>query len=653
MAKKVSHKVLSFPSYENYPVYEGKDLELQYTPEQSTFILWSPPAKRVRLNLYATGEGGFPLAQFEMEPALQGTWRTSVAKDLKGYFYTFQIEIDGEWLDETPGIRAKAVGVNGRRAAIVDMHETNPPGWAQDVSPALSSYTDIIIYEMHHRDFSVAANSGIFHKGKYLALTETNTVGPGGVSSGIDHLKELGVTHIHLLPSFDFATIDEARPDLAQYNWGYDPQNYNVPEGSYATDARDPLVRIREFKEMVQALHTNGFRVIMDVVYNHTYSTADSNFNLTVPGYFYRFNKDGSYANASGCGNEIASEREMVRRFIVDSVRYWVEEYHVDGFRFDLMGVIDLETMNEIRDTLTRIDPSLFIYGEGWTALDSPYPAEQRALKVNAARMEGVAVFNDDLRDALKGSVFKEKQPGFASGLTEGNEESVKFGIVGGIRHPQIHYHKLLYSIAPSVVSPQQVIQYVSCHDDLCLVDKLKRSAHTELTLEELIKFDKLAQTIVFTSQGIPFLRAGEEVLQNKKGVANSYCSPDAVNEIDWSFKTIYEDIFTYYQALISLRKNHPAFRIPTSEEIRRSLRFLENMPGGVIAYTLGEHVNGDSWKEILVIFNGKRKAATLSIPFGKWNVVCGEGRIYAEGFPVLEGGTIRIEGSSAFILWR
>ncbi len=643
-----------YDSYDDYPPYYGTDLELVYSPQQSAFTLWSPAAKGVKLNLYKSGEGGEPVEQLQMKSSEKGTWRVNVDRDLKGMFYTFQVRDEkGKWLDETPGIWAKAVGVNGNRAAIIDWEETNPEGWAKDKAPALKNFTDVIIYEMHHRDFSVSPTSGIQNKGKFLALTETGTKTPDGFSSGIDHLKELGVTHIHILPSYDYASIDETRLQDNKYNWGYDPKNYNTPEGGYSTDPYNPVTRVKEFKQMVQSLHQNGLRVVLDVVYNHTYANDGSNFSLTAPGYFYRHNPDGTYSDASACGNETASERDMMRHYIIESVKYWVNEYHIDGFRFDLMGIHDIETMNEVRAALTEIDPTIFIYGEGWTAKDSPLPVEKRAIKVNAPQLNNIAVFSDDLRDGLRGSVFKEGEAGFVSGVVEGNEESIKFGIVGATQHPQINYSNVLYCDAPYASNPTQVMNYVSCHDDLCLVDKLKLSAPVNATPADLKKFNKLAQTIVFTSQGVPFMRAGEELYHTKKGVHNSFESPDSINQIDWRHKAEYKDIFDYYVNLIALRKSHPAFRIPTTKEVNKSLEFIETYEPGVIAYTLGEHANGDEWREILVVFNGNRKSVRIELPEGDWNVVCRNGHINQEGLGKVKGGNTRINASSALILWR
>ena len=640
-------------SYDKYPSYYGSDLELVYTPEQSVFTLWAPSADRVRLNLYASGEGGDPEEHVEMEKAGYGTWRIHIDRDLKGSFYTFQIEKNGKWLNETPGIWAKAVGINGNRAAVIDWNETNPDGWKSDRSPELKMYSDIILYELHHRDFSIAPDSGIENKGKFLALTETGTKTPEGEATGLDHLKELGVTHIHILPSFDFATVDETRLDENHYNWGYDPKNYNVPDGSYSTDPANPVVRIREFKEMVKSLHQNGFRIVLDVVYNHTASTDHSNFDLTVPGYFYRQNADGSYSNASGCGNETASEREMVRHYIIESVKFWAREYHIDGFRFDLMGIHDIETMNRLRSELLEIDPTIFVYGEGWVAADSPLPFEQRAVKENVGQMEGIGVFNDEFRDGLKGSTFDEQEPGYASGNINGHFEPVKYGIVGGTDHPQVDYGGLLYCNAPYAGAPSQMINFVSCHDGYTLVDKLKLSVQGDHAADELIPIDKLVHTVLLTAQGIPFIRSGEEIMQDKQGEPNSYKSPDSINRIDWSLKAKNREVFDFIRGLIALRKAHPAFRIPTVEGLQQWLRFMDTGDSGVIAYTLGEYANNDEWKEILVAYNGNRHEAEIGIPEGEWNVVCRNGQIDPEGKDRLPGGSVKIAASSALILYR
>ena len=642
-----------YASYELYPVRSGDLTEMEYTPEVTNFTLWAPTADEVRLMLFDTGDSGHAYETVSMVADKEGTWTAKVEKDLIGKFYTFNVKIKDKWMGDTPGINAKAVGVNGKRAAIIDMNATDPEGWAADKRPALASPADAIIYEMHHRDFSIDPSSGIQHKGKFLALTEEGTLSPEQLATGIDHLKELGVTHVHLLPSYDYASVDETRLDENKYNWGYDPKNYNVPDGSYSTNPVTPTTRIREFKEMVKSLHQNGFRIVLDVVYNHTASTEHSNFDLTVPGYFYRQNPDGSYSNASGCGNETASEREMVRHYIIESVKFWAKEYHIDGFRFDLMGIHDIDTMNQLREELLKIDPTIFVYGEGWVAADSPLPFEQRAVKENVRKMKGIAVFNDEFRDGLKGSTFDEQEPGYASGNINGHFEPVKYGIVGGTQHPQVDYSGLLYCDGPYAAAPSQMINFVSCHDGYTLVDKLKLSVQGEHSEEELVPIDKLIHTVLLTSQGIPFIRGGEEIMQDKQGEPNSYKSSDAVNQIDWALKAKNRDIFNYIRTLIALRKKHPAFRIPTAEGLEKWLHFLDTGDSGVIAYTLGEYANGDEWKEILVAYNGNRNQADINIPEQDWIIVCHNGQIDLDSQEHLSGGDISIAASSALILYR
>lgn len=640
-----------YATYNDYPVYEGSDLELVYSPQESRFRLWAPTASAAKLLLYDNGHEGGAYENLDMKRSEQGTWTLTVKENLKGKFYTFQVKINDRWLNETPGIWVKATGVNGKRAAIIDFAETNPVGWENDRRPAQKNFTDISIYEVHVRDFSVAPNSGMKNKGKFLAFTERGTKNTAGQSTGIDHLKELGITHVHLLPSFDFASVDETKLHENKYNWGYDPVNYNVPEGSYSSDPYNPLARIREFKQMVQSLHQAGISVVMDVVYNHTSMAKGSNLDLLAPGYFYRQNADSTWSDASGCGNETASERAMMRKFIVESVVYWATEYHVDGFRFDLMGIHDIETMNAVRAALDNVDPGILIYGEGWTAASSPLPEEKRALKNNAAQLENIAVFSDDIRDALKGSWMHSEVPGFVAGI-DSLEESVKFGVVGATQHPQVDYSRLIYSKAPYVNNPTQVINYVSCHDDLSLVDKLRESKPVDATDEELIRFNKLAQTIVFTSQGIPFIYAGEELHRTKKGVHNTYQSPDSINQINWDFKTTYNDVFKYYQGLIALRKAHAAFRIPTQEMVQQHLKFIDLMTPNVVAFMLTDHVNGEIWKDILVIYNGNRKPVTVQIPENEWNLVCHDGQINLSGISVVNSPAFTVAPSSASILY-
>lgn len=640
-----------YTSFELYPVRSGSLTEMEYAPEATQFTLWAPTADEVRLMLYEAGEGGHAYETVSMERAEEGTWKTKVEKDLKGKFYTFNVKIDGKWQGDTPGINAKAVGVNGKRAAIIDLRETDPEGWAEDKRPPLASPADIIIYEVHHRDFSVHPSSGIEHKGKFLAMTETGTKNPGGMATGIDHLKELGVTHVHILPSYDYASVDETRLDENKYNWGYDPLNYNVPEGSYSTDPYRPEVRIREFKQMVQALHKAGIRVVLDVVYNHTFNTAESNFERTVPGYFYRQKPDGTLADASACGNETASNRPMMRKYMIESVLYWINEYHIDGFRFDLMGIHDIETMNEIRKAASAVDPTIFIYGEGWAASAPQMPEDSLAMKANTYKMPGIAAFSDEMRDALRGPFNNNEQGAFLAGLP-GGEESIKFGIAGAVKHPQINNDSVNYSKAPWAGQPTQMISYVSCHDDMCLVDRLKASV-PGITPEELVRLDKLAQTAVFTSQGVPFIYAGEEVMRDKKGVHNSYQSPDSINAIDWDRKTLNADAFAYYKGLIQLRRNHPAFRLGDAELVRKHLEFLPVEGTNLVAYRLKDHAGGDTWKDIIVVLNARREVASLSVPEGKYTVVCQNGLVNEKGLATIYGPSLKVAPQSAMIIYQ
>ncbi len=640
-----------YASYELYPVRSGSLTEMEYTPQSTRFSVWAPTADEVRLMLYDEGEGGHAFQNVMMKAGEEGVWHTQVEGDMKGKFYTFNVKINDRWLGDTPGINAKAVGVNGHRAAIIDMRSTDPEGWAEDHRPPLKSPADIIIYEMHHRDFSISPTSGIENKGKFLALTEEGTRSREGLATGIDHLKELGVTHVHILPSYDYASVDETKLSENKYNWGYDPLNYNVPDGSYSTDPYDPATRIREFKQMVQALHKAGIRVILDVVYNHTFNIEGSNFERTAPGYFYRQKPDGTYADASACGNETASERPMMRKFMIESVLHWVNEYHIDGFRFDLMGIHDIETMNEIRHALTAVDPSIYVYGEGWAAQAPQLPQDSLAMKANTYRMPGIAAFSDEMRDALRGPFNNNEQGAFLAGLP-GGEESIKFGIVGAVRHPQVNNDSVNYSQAPWAEQPTQMISYVSCHDDMCLVDRLRASI-PGIKPDELARLDKLAQTVVFTSQGVPFIYAGEEVMRDKKGVHNSFQSPDSVNAIDWSRKAAHADVFAYYKGLIQLRKSHPAFRLGDADLVRRHLEFLPVEGSNLVAWRLKEHAGGDAWEDIIVVLNSRREPARVALPQGTYTIVCKDGVINERGLGRISGTEAVVPAQSALILYK
>lgn len=611
-------------AFGTYPEYKGSDLGLTYTKEKSTFRIWAPTAQQAKLFLYTTHLNHYA-STHEMLKEKDGTWFVTLKGDQKELGYGFRVMIDSVWSKEVVDPYAKAVSVNGLKGMVVDLKETNPTGWEKDKSPAFKNKTDAIIYELHVRDASISPTSGIKNKGKFLGLTERGTKNVAGQSTGLDHIKELGITHVHLLPFYDFNSIDETKSD-GKYNWGYDPLNYNVPEGSYSTNPYDGVTRIKEFKQLVKTFHENGIRVVMDVVYNHTALTETSNFNQLVPGYYYRQTKDGKFSDATACGNETASERPMFRKFMLESMKYWVQEYHVDGFRVDLMGVHDIETMNLISKELHKIKPDIIIYGEGWTAGSSPLPDSLRALKANAHKLDRIAVFSDDIRDGIKGSVFDHKDKGFASGK-KGMEESIKFGIVASLQHPQINYSKVNYSKAPYAKEPYQTVTYAECHDNHVLWDKLKISAIGS-TEPERIDMHKLALSIVLTSQGISFLHAGTEFLRSKQDVENSYNSPDSINAINWDLKTKNKEVFDYTKALIKIRKEHPAFRMTNNKQIVNNIQFLTNLSKGVIAYTINGSAVNDSWKKILVILSGADEVDTLELPAGKWNAVVGDSHI-------------------------
>ena len=611
---------------------------VNYTPGASAFTIeTNDNAQQVKLRIYKDGQGGKPIKTINMKRDKAGStlWQATVKGNLNGKFYTFDVKYDGKFLGECPGIWATAVGVNGKRGAIVDMDETNPQGWNADKRPNIAA-KDLILYEMHHRDFSIDESGDFTYKGKFLALTEPRA---------IEHLKALGVNAVHILPSFDYASVDETRLDEPQYNWGYDPVNYNVPEGGYSTDPYKPEVRIREFKQMVQALHKAGIKVILDVVYNHTWNIEGSNFQRTRPDYFYRKNADSTYSNGSGCGNETASEREGMRQFMVESVKYWVDEYHIDGFRFDLMGVHDVQTMNSIR---AAVPSDIFIYGEGWSAGSCAYSGDL-AMKANVNKMAGIAAFSDEMRDALRGPWDNNSKAAFLGGV-KGNEESLKFGIVGAIQHPGVDYSKVNYSKEAYATEPTQMIAYVSCHDDMCLVDRLKASVKG-ITIDELIRLDLMAQTVVMTSQGVPFLLSGEEMLRDKKGVHNSYESPDSINHLDWNNLERYPQVMEYYKNLIALRKAHPAFHMGSADMVRRNLDFLPTENCLVAYHINGSNVPGEQWGNIYVAFNSHKRARTIQVPEGTYTVVCRNIKCDANGMGTVKGGKVTIPAQSALII--
>ena len=592
--------------FEEKYTYAGNDLGAVYEKEKTTFKVWAPTAEKVMLHLYtagSTGEAGEKeLLQVEMKKREQGIYEKQVKGDLHGVYYTFSVTVDGE-TRETGDIYAKAAGVNGKRSMVVDLEKTNPKGWEEDTH-VFHPLGKTWVWEVHIGDFSNDPASGVReeYRGKYLAFTENTTLNQDGVHpTCVNYLKELGITHVHLLPSFDYGSVDESKCDT--FNWGYDPVNYNVPEGSYATDAFHGEVRIREFKEMVAALHKAGISVVMDVVYNHTHS-LDSFFNATVPYYYYRTWEDGTYSDGSACGNDTASDRAMFRKYMMDSVLHWVQEYHVDGFRFDLMGLHDTQTMNEIRKALNELEDGeqIFLYGEPWSAgpsalKESESFATKEAMKKLA---EGIAVFNDDTRDAVKGPYDKLEVPGFVNGK-KGLEEKIKRGIQGLFDEKE--------KVQP--VSPAQLLNYVSAHDNSTLWDKLvdsvKKDQDYETRHEDLLAMNKLAAAIVQFSAGIPFMQAGEEAGRTKQGEDNSYNLSKELNRLDWNRMYKFQDLISYYKGLHEVRNQFSGF-YDLSEKARTRQHFYENLPEGIIAYEM-EGIRGtDQWEKVVVNFHASQE---------------------------------------------
>ncbi|MFP4661813.1 MAG: type I pullulanase [Halanaerobiales bacterium] len=591
--------------------YFADDLGIFYTKEKTIFRVWSPTATAIEVLIYKSEADKMPEFKVNMQESDNGIWFAEIPGDLQGMYHIYNIFIE-DIFRKAVDPYTKGLGTNSELGLIVNLEMTNPPGWEYDRGPDLKCPQDAVIYEVHLRDFSSSENSGIINRNKYLAFTENGTVNNNGLRTGIDHLKELGITHIHLQPVFDFATVDDLSDN--QYNWGYDPYFYNVPEGSYSTNPSDDT-RIREFKQMVKAIHDNGLGIIMDVVYNHTYHTENSPFNKIVPGYYYRRDYCGNYFNGSGTGNETASEKPMVRKFIVDSVKYWAEEYHIDGFRFDLMALHDKVTMNKVEKVLHNINPSILIYGEPWTGGFSPLSPDQQMLK-GAQKGMNIAVFNDHFRNAIKGD-NDGHSVGFVSGAHH-QDENIKRGVVGAIPYD--------HNIVDFAEEPGETVNYVSSHDNLTLWDKLHKSNMND-SEDVRIKIDRLAQGIVFTSQGIPFIHGGEEILRTKYGNHNSYNAGDIINQIKWERKNIYYSTFCYYKGLIDIRRNHPAFRLRNAQQIREFLSFLDT-PYNTVGFSLAEHANNDNWKTIVVFYNPNRESITFNLPFsGQWNVVVDEQR--------------------------
>ena len=636
--------VFSTEEFEAQYTYTGDDLGATYSKDKTAFRVWAPTADAVSVRLYQSGTEGTNdlIEEISMTADVNGTWVAEKSGDLNGTYYTYFVTI-GETQNEACDPYARTTGVNGKRAMVIDLDSTNPEGWDKDEDPnAGKNFTDAVIYELHVRDLSIHATSGITNKGKYLGLTETGTKNKEGIATGIDHIKELGVTHVHLLPVYDFGSIDESKLSTPQFNWGYDPVNYNVPEGSYSTDPFNGEVRVKEFKQMVKSMHDNGLSVIMDVVYNHVYNASEFCFNKIVPQYFTRIDENGTYSNGSGCGNDTASERSMVKKYIVDSVTYWADEYHIDGFRFDLVGLIDTETINEIVTEVHKTHPNVVFYGEGWTMTTKvTKEGYTMATQVNSESTPGFAYFSDTIRDALKGSVFNNTETGYISGA-DGKETTLEYCFMG---------------LAPVWCNtPSQCINYASCHDNMTLFDRIVNST-PNATREDQIKMNNLAAAVYMTSQGVPFMQAGEEMLRTKPKAdgtfdENSYSSSDATNSLKWATLSTeeYQKVFEYYKGLIAFRKAHGALRMTTAEETKANITTMTGLDANVMAFKINGGVNGEVADNLFVIFNANETETEITLPEGKWDVyINGE----KAGTEVIEtvSGKVTVAPISAMVL--
>ncbi len=633
--------VYSTDSFEEEFTYTGDDLGAIWTAEYTSFRLWAPTAAAVSINLYESGTEGTDdlIEQIPMESDVCGTWVATLDGDHNGVYYTYSVTVNGETVEACDPY-ARTTGVNGKRAMIIDLDSTDPAGWENDTDPhADQGINDAIIYELHVRDLSMDDESGITNKGKFLGLIETGTVNASGISTGLDHMKELGITHLHLLPSYDYGSVDETKLDTAQFNWGYDPVNYNVPEGSYSTDPYNGEVRVREMKQMVQGLHENGISVVMDVVYNHVQSASDFCFNKIVPDYFTRISDSGVYSNGSGCGNDTASERSMVRKYIVDSVLYWVEEYHIDGFRFDLVGLLDTQTVNEIVETVHEKHPNVIFYGEGWTmSTNVTKDGYTLATQTNSAETPDFAYFSDNIRDALKGNIFNDTERGYVSG------GGGKYNIVSAMM------------ATPSWTSnPTQIINYASCHDNMTLFDRLTNST-PDATVEERIQMNNLAAAIYMSAQGTPFMQAGEEMLRTKVKAdgtfdSNSYSSSDEVNCLKWGDLSdeAYQQVFDYYKGLIAFRKAHSALRMTTAKDVATYLSSVGGQDANVTAFHIKAGANGEE-NELFLIFNPNSEATTVTLPEGNWNIYVQDGVAGTTALATATG-SVTVNGISAMYL--
>lgn len=640
--KIIMPNIYSTDAFEEKYTYTGDDLGATWTKEKTTFRVWAPTADAVKVNLYESGTPDTDdlVEQITMEQDVNGTWVASKEGDLNGVYYTYLVTVNGAE-NEACDPYARTTGVNGKRAMVIDLSSTNPEGWDEDTDPhAGNNITDDVIYELHIRDLAMDENSGIKNAGKFLGLTETGTTTPNGTPTGIDHIKDLGITHIHLLPVYDYASVDETALDEPQFNWGYDPENYNVPEGSYSTDPYHGEVRVKEMKQMVKSLHDNDLSVIMDVVYNHVYNAGSFNFNLIVPDYFSRVDENGTYSNGSGCGNDTASERSMVRKYIVDSVCYWADEYHIDGFRFDLVGLLDTDTINEIVEEVHKDHPNVIFYGEGWELDTTTTKDCTLATQKNSEETPDFAYFSDTIRDLLKGHVFDTSTIGYVSGET-GDEEEVE---------------KCFMGASDWCKSPTQTINYISCHDNMTLIDRITRST-TGTSREDRVKMNNLAAAIYLTAEGTPLMQAGEEFLRTKKNASggfeeNSYASSDSVNSLKWANleEEEYQNVYQYYKGLIAFRKDHPVLRLTDAKDVAAHVTPVEGLDANVTAFDITGGVNGETADNMYVIFNPNQEETKVTLPDGTWSVYINGEKAGTESLGEVSGEAI-VEPISALVL--
>ena len=607
-------KDYSSENFESKFTYSGNDLGMTWSPERTFFRLWAPNAESAKVKFYKTGnpEINDLFEEEEMTPELFGTWILEKEGDLNGVYYTFSVTVDGEE-KEAVDPYAKAVGVNGKRAMVINLAETDPDGWKDDRGVFYEkSITDAVLYEIHVRDFSMDESSGIKNKGKFLGFAEGGTKTSGGIPTGIDHIKDLGITHIHFLPSYDYGSVDESKPPENGYNWGYDPENFNVPEGSYSTDAFNGAVRIKEMKEMIKSLHEKGIGVVLDVVYNHVYHREDFSINVLVPEYFSRTDENGTYSDGSGCGNDTASERSMVKKYIVDSVKYWADEYHIDGFRFDLSGLLDIATMNEITSVVHPAHPNVIFYCEGWDMFTKvTKPVVELAHKNNSEKMPGCSFFSDTIRDFLIGPAFKAKEKGFITG--EKSDVSI--------------LEKCFRGMPDWCKNPTKNVSYVSCHDGYTLFDRIAY-ALPESDFSERVKRNNLAAAVYMLSQGVPFMQAGEEMLRSKTKSDgtfehNSYNCPDSINSIKWNNleKPEYQKVFEYYKGLIRFRKAHGALRMNSAGDVYSHITDVKTGAEGVVAFHIWGNINSEVSEAIFVAFNPEAEDKEIYLPVGRWSV--------------------------------